>query len=88
MSEASSLVPGETAPPPPYCSSPPLYHAPPSEPFFPVTETSPTKSIKTFLFKIRLSEDPAKPPKMSYTLWTKAKLRAVIKDFPKLTGSP
>lgn len=51
-------------------------------------ESLPTPScsepIRTCPFKIKPSEDPEAKPLTSYTLWTKAELRAIVKNFPKL----
>lgn len=46
------------------------------------------KAINTLPFKIRLSEDTTKTPQISSTSLTKAELRAIIKDFPKVMEDP
>lgn len=53
-----------------------------------MTKTSPTELIKTFPCIIKPSEDPTKSRQISYTSWTKAEIRAIIKDFPKVTEDP
>lgn len=44
--------------------------------------------VKTFPFRTRSSEDAAEPPQSACAPWTKAELRAIIKDLPRVTEGP
>lgn len=58
----------------------------PLHPFF-SANTLPAEPGKTLPFNIRPSEAPA-TPLISNILWTKAELRAIVRDFPKVTEGP
>ena len=97
---SSSLAPyAQASPPAPPPSSPSTLPTPPLHPQLPLTnslaersyffETLPTpfssELIRTCPLKIKPSEDPEAKPWISYIPWTKAKLRATVKYFPKVT---
>ena len=58
-------------------------------PFFsePLPTSSSSERIRTCPFKVKSPEDPNKP-QISYILWTKAQLWAIVKEFPKVTEDP
>lgn len=74
-------------------SPPSLHHPPRSNPFTELpfsSEPLPTPSFpegnKTCPFKVK-SLDPNKP-QISYVPWTKDRLQARVKEFPKVTQDP
>lgn len=81
------------APTSPLLYSPLTRSNPPAEvPFFseplPLPTSSLIKSIEICPFKIRLPKDPNSKHPISYVPWTKAKLKAIVKEFWKVTEDP
>ena len=73
--------------------TPPLYPQIPCTNYIarlpPFSETLPisifSELVRNYPFKSKASEDSEAKPLISCTHWTKAELRATVKDFPKVT---
>ena len=77
-------------PTPPLYPQFPLSNSPTILPLFSETLPAPFSSelVRSCPFKIKPSKVPEAKPLISYNLWTKAELRAIVKDFPKVMEVP